>query len=380
VSPLARPGGGPGLQVTVRDTGIGIPAAALDRLFRQFTQVDASTTRQFGGTGLGLAISRRLVELMGGTIGVESVEGQGSTFRFEWPCNAVAGDGEPPPAPVPAGRRVLVVDDNATSGRILAQHAVRWGLQTHVAASAAQALQWLDAGNPCDAVLLDLHLPDPDAAAWPAGMRRRPALSRLPVVGVAIPGAPAAFASTGLSATVTRPVRARALQDALRGALLQEPPPSSAPAAAPASGAARRIAHQHPLRVLVAEDNEINRRVVALLLQGLGYGMDAVADGRQAVEAITAGRAAGSPYDVVLMDVQMSVLDGLAATRELCTTLPAGERPWVVALTANAMQGDREACLAAGMDDYLPKPIRAAQLADALRTAHAQVAARRQAR
>ncbi len=360
------------LHASVRDTGIGIPANSMARLFQVFSQVDASTTRRFGGTGLGLAICRRLVELMGGRIWVESQEGQGCNFQFEVPCQSAPGRG-PHVDRAPAsleGRRLLVVDDNATNRTLLTLQTRRWGMQTQAADSGAQALQWIDAGQPFDAAILDVQMPGMDGYSVAAELRQRPATAQLPLLVLTSLGGGSRRPELGIAQTLAKPVKSQALFEALSA--LFEPPADAAPPVA------AQPAPQHALRVLVAEDNLVNQRVVQLILESLGYRMELVDNGQRALDAIATARARGQPFDVLLLDIQMPVLDGLEASRRLNERYPAAaDRPWIIAMTANAMLGDREECLAAGMDDYLAKPIRAAGVADALRQAAANLAARR---
>ena len=244
LSMAASASGKPMLRCSVKDSGIGIPADLVPRLFLVFSQVDASTTRRFGGSGLGLAICRKLVGLMGGRIWVDSVAGVGSNFQFELPCEAAV-------APAPVG----------------------------------------------------------------------------------------------------------------------------GPNVAPSSGL--RLGQQVPLRILLAEDNLINQRVAFLLLTGLGYSIDVAANGQQALDAIAASARGGNAFDLLLMDVQMPVMDGLRTSEQLCRTYTDAHRPWIIALTANALEGDPQLCLDAGMDDYLSKPIRTASLGEALRRAKAGLEKRR---
>ncbi|HEX2221805.1 MAG TPA: response regulator, partial [Candidatus Limnocylindria bacterium] len=349
------------LEFAVRDTGIGIPEDRRDRLFASFSQVDASTTRRHGGTGLGLAISRRLVELMGGTISVESRVGEGSTFRF-----TIVADEAPSPIPafvggekpLLAGRRVLVVDDNATNREILVRQTGSWGMSARAAASAGEALGWIASGEPFDLGILDLQMPEMDGVALARGIREHRPAATLPLVLLSSVGRRGERAEQDLfAAELTKPVKPSHLYDTLMelfgGAV-------SGPAEAPAAPA-RALADRVPLRILVAEDNTVNQRLILLLLEKLGYRADVVADGQEAVAAVER-----QPYDVVLMDVQMPEMDGLEATREIRQRLGEPSRPRIVAMTANALQGDREACLAAGMNDYISKPIRQDELAAAL--------------
>ncbi len=349
-----RLGAADALVLAVRDTGIGIPADRVDRLFRSFSQVDASTTRVYGGTGLGLAISRRIAEAMGGTISVESTPGQGSVFaltvslpRGEQTVDALAA----PPAEL-AGRRALVVDDNATNREILRRQLTAWGMRVEDHADGEAALAAVDAGATPDVVLLDMHMPGMDGVELARGLRARPSTRELPLLLLTSLGSrPAGGDELGLL-HLTKPVKAGALRTVVAGALgaARTPSPSeSAPAP------------QRPLRVLLAEDNVVNQRVALLMLDRLGYRADVVADGLEAVAAV-----ASTPYDVVLMDVQMPGLDGIGATERLRAHLPAERRPRIVAMTAGALDEDRERCLAAGMDDFLAKPVRREELAAAL--------------
>ncbi|MEZ0308553.1 MAG: response regulator, partial [Ramlibacter sp.] len=368
------------LHGSVRDTGIGIPADRINRLFQVFSQVDASTTRQFGGTGLGLAICRRLVELMGGRIWVESKEGQGSNFQFEIPCESAGG-------PVPfvrrqpanlVGRRLLVVDDNEANRNMLTLQTRRWGMQAQAAASGAQALQWIDAGQTFDAALLDVQMPGMDGYMLATELRKRAATAQLPLMVLTSLGAGHPRPDLDIAQTLSKPVKSQALFEAL-AAMFEQPSSQPAPLMPePTPKTKLRLADDYPLHILVAEDNPVNQRVAELLLKGMGYEIQIVENGQLALDAVAQAKEQGHPFDVLLLDVQMPVLDGLEASRTLCAlyTQP-GERPWIVAMTANAMQGDREECLAAGMDDYLSKPIRAPGVAGALKLAFTKLAERR---
>ena len=342
------------LDFAVCDTGIGIPADRVDRLFRSFSQVDASTTRLYGGTGLGLAISKRLAVAMGGGISVRSEVGRGSTFTL----SVVLGRGTQtadelaiPPAELP-GRRALVVDDNETNRRILRRQLETWDMRVDSAASAREALAAVDAGGFYDIVLLDMHMPEMDGVELASELRARPATRDLPLLLLTSLGHRPAEAAALELRHLTKPVKAAALRTAVATAL---------GAAAETTGAAAVQTPARQLRVLLAEDNAVNQRVASLLLERLGYRCDLVGDGQEALDAL-----ATRPYDVVLMDVQMPVLDGLEATRRLRAQLPADRQPRVIAMTANALAEDRDACLAAGMDDYLAKPVRRDELAAVL--------------
>ncbi len=338
----------------VRDTGIGIPADRVDRLFRSFSQVDASTTRLYGGTGLGLAISKRLAEAMGGDLTVESAVGKGSTFTLSvvLPRGAQTVDElSVAPAELP-GRRALIVDDNDTNRRILRRQLETWDMRVESAANGPEALRAVDSGGLYDIVLLDMHMPGMDGVELARELRDRPATRDLPLLLLTSLGQrPAESEALGLR-HLTKPVKAGALRTAVATAL---------GAAQEAGGTAPAPEPSRRLRVLLAEDNVVNQRVAGLLLERLGYRYDVVGNGQEALDALH-----DRPYDVVLMDMQMPVMDGLEATRRLRADLPADRQPRVVAMTANALAEDREACLTAGMDDYLAKPVRREELAAAL--------------
>jgi signal transduction histidine kinase/DNA-binding response OmpR family regulator len=359
------------IRIDVRDTGIGIPPEAMERLFQSFSQVDASIARRYGGTGLGLAISRRLAELMDGSLSAESggAPGEGSVFHLVARMAAAPPDAVPLSRPLRieaelAGRTVLIVDDNATNRRILMAQTERWGMVPKETSSPREALGWLESGETFDIALFDLIMPELDGlelAGRVAGLDDGDRPAPMPVV---------ILSSIGLrdrddaqvAAWLAKPVKPSALHDAIATILLG---PQAAPAsgAQPATDRGAALGQRHPLRILLAEDNAVNQQLALRLLAQMAYQADVAPDGRQALAAIDA-----TPYDVVLMDVQMPELDGLSATREIRTRWP--DRPlWIVAMTANAMAGDREACLAAGMDDYISKPIRPAELADALERA-----------
>ncbi|MFN2384038.1 MAG: response regulator, partial [Gemmatimonadota bacterium] len=348
---------------SVRDTGIGIPADRFDRLFKMFSQVDASTTRRYGGTGLGLAICKRLAELMGGRIWVESEPGEGTAFHFTIQTEEVA-------APVHSasgvdnrklrGRRALIVDDNRNNRLVLKLQIERWGMQARDTSSPAVALEWIRQGDPFDVVLLDYQMPEMDGVTLAREIRaarvsRPPVILLLSSVGQPLAEADA---ESAISAILWKPLKLSQVRDRLLETVGEplESLPESAAAAAGENGTAGKA-----LRILVAEDNSINQTVAVRLLERLGYAADIAADGGEAIARLERGR-----YDVVLMDVQMPRMGGLEATREICERWPAGRRPRIVAMTAEAMAGDREKCLRAGMDDYIVKPVTLDQLAAVL--------------
>ena len=346
----------------VRDTGIGIPKDRFDRLFKVFSQVDVSTTRRYGGTGLGLAISKRLSELMGGRIWAESEPGKGSTFHFTIVADEVealeraAADREQPEL---AGKRVLIVDDNASNRLLLKLQTERWGMRARDTNSPAVALEWIVQGDPFDVALLDYQMPEMDGIALAREIRaargaHAPVLILLSSTGQSLASA---HANAGFAAGLSKPLRLSHLRDRLLETV-GDRRDTSAGAVPPV---ARDVGSPVPLRILLAEDNAINQKVALRLLERLGYGADVVGDGRQAL-----ARLDHAVYDVILMDVQMPEMDGLEASRAICARWAASERPRIIAMTAEAMQGDRDKCLAAGMDDYIVKPVTLDRLAAAL--------------
>jgi len=353
------------IRFAVHDTGIGVPSDRMDRLFRSFSQVDASTTRRYGGTGLGLAISKRLCEMMGGTMWVESegVPGKGSTFYFTLQAAAAPAEAsfsQPVKQPELAGRHVLIVDDNETSRQVLSTQLKRWGMLPVAVALPSEALACIRRGNPFDVALLDMRMPEMDGLALADEIRRVPGARGLPLVtlaSVATRPPAARGAQVDIAAHLTKPVKAAQLHEALLRVLTGGPAGQAPLQMEFDAGLARRL----PLRILVAEDHAINQKLLLRTLQKLGYQADAAGNG---IEALAALRR--QHYDLVLMDVQMPEMDGLEATRQIVAGWPEGERPAIVAMTAAATPEDRAECLAAGMDDYVTKPVRTAQLVAAL--------------
>jgi CheY-like chemotaxis protein/HPt (histidine-containing phosphotransfer) domain-containing protein len=351
------------VELAVRDTGIGIPPDRMDHLFTSFTQVDASTTRRFGGTGLGLAISKRLVELMGGTIAVDSELKNGSTFRISLPVAAadvptkfVFDDG----LPHLAGKRILIVDDNATNREIVTRHARSWEMEPVAVELPAAALELVAQGEPFDVAVLDMMMPEMDGVALARAIREHRSESELPLLLLTSLGRLPQLQSEGVfSAQLAKPLKASQLYNTLLQ-LLTEGRAGEEEIEPVTDGKRARSA----LRILLAEDNAMNQKVALRLLERLGYGADVATNGLEAIEALER-----QPYDVVLMDVQMPELDGLDATRRICERWPAERRPHIIAMTANALPEDREACFAAGMNDYVAKPIRAEELVAALKRA-----------
>ena len=353
------------LRFAVRDTGIGIPADRAHKLFEEFSQLDSSTTRKYGGTGLGLAVSKRLAELMGGTMWVESdpTTTPGATFHFTITAAAADVPSRRAATGVPAemtGKRVLVVDDNAINRRILELQTEAWGLACVTASSGSEALALADA---FDLAIVDMHMPDMDGLAL--AHRLRALYPRLPLVLYSSLGG-AENLDPVFAAVLTKPVKQSHLFDVLVSLLTD----GATITAAQAPVDTTTLGETHPLRILLAEDNTVNQQIALLVLESMGYRADVASNGLEAVEAMSS-----IPYDLVLMDVQMPEMDGLEATRRIRTLGSTASGVHIVAMTANAMQGDREACLAAGMNGYLSKPIRPEELAAAL-TATALASAR----
>ena len=348
----------------VRDSGIGIPEDRLGRLFESFSQVDASTTRRYGGTGLGLAISKRLSELMGGTIWVDSRVGEGSTFHFTIQADQAPSLGpahEHGAPPQLHGRRVLIVDDNDTNRHILVRQAESWGMLARDTASPAQALEWIRRGDPFDLAILDMQMPEMDGVTLAEEIGRYRDARALPLLLLTSLGSRERVRGrVEFAASLTKPIKPSQLYDTLMNVFGMTP--AGVRVAASREGPVQRLAETVPLRILVAEDNAVNQQLALLVLKKLGYRADVTANGLEALQALER-----EPYDVVLMDVQMPTMDGLEATRRIHQRWPAGRRPHVIAATASAMREERAACLAAGMDDYLSKPIRVDELAAALR-------------
>ncbi len=422
------------LQFAVRDTGIGIPEDRVSRLFSSFSQIDSSTTRKYGGTGLGLAISRRLAELMGGTMWVESTVGVGSTFYFTVLVNeATISNAESLRGHRPelAGRHVLIVDDNETNRRILQKQSENWGMMPVACAGGAEALEWVDSGGTYDFAILDLQMPEMDGMMLAEALRTRPAVRECPLIMLSSVGN-RIRAGGLLDAALTKPVKQTQLFNVLVSVVsiqerirkmpedwsapasllvpegfeedkpspshsgwdsltdqpeteypvqiptivpigddlpdstldtqipVEQPQPNAQTEALPPA-TSPQVVEKAPLRILMAEDNAVNQKVALGILKRLGYAADVVANGLEVLKALEL-----ADYDVILMDVQMPEMDGLEATRRIRQTVPREKRPRIIAMTANAMQGDRDRCLEAGMDDYVPKPLRHGELATSL--------------
>ena len=351
------------LHFSVRDTGIGIPPDRLARLFQPFTQADVSTSRHYGGTGLGLTISKRLAELMNGKMWVESTAEVGSTFHFTAlfeTAHQEDGASLDSTQPQLAGLRLLIVDDNPTNCRILTLQTGKWGMVTRTAPNAQQALEWLKDGEQVDIAILDMQMPGMDGLMLAGEMRKLPNTTTIPLVlltSMGIRSDEPAFTQAGFASCLTKPIKPVQLREVLvrvvSGSKLVRKVATQAKLDP-------KLASRLPLRVLLCDDNAVNQKVALRLLLQMGYRADLATNGRQALDALDK-----SPYDLVFMDVMMPEMDGLEATQIIRqrqkdrASYPNYKSPMViVAMTANAMQGDRDKCLAAGMDDYLAKPVR----------------------
>jgi signal transduction histidine kinase/CheY-like chemotaxis protein len=356
----ALPGGRAMVHLSVADTGIGIPPQKQADIFGAFTQADGSTTRRYGGTGLGLSISAQLTALMGGTIAVDSAPGRGSTFRVSLPLPLGPGaraSSEARHQDTLAGLPILIVDDNATNRRILAELTDGWGMVATVAAGVQDALRCVDAATtPFRALLVDQQLADGTGRGLVEALRRDPRYAAAPVLFLtSVDRMPAAEPRLENSLRLTKPLSQAALANGLLSLLAGDTRDAvrpAAPAVVPARGA-------RGLRVLVAEDNPVNRRLAQHLLERRGHRPHLVDNGRAALEAL-----ALEPFDLVLMDLQMPEMDGFEATAAIRAGEREGLRPRlpIIALTAHAMEGDRQRCLDAGMDGYVAKPIKPIEL------------------
>lgn len=372
---------------TIQDTGIGIAPQEMKQLFQSFAQADASMTRKYGGTGLGLVISKRLSEMMGGTLWVRSqgcIGGNpplgwqptklvssiqsslGSTFYFTITTQLVAN---PEPSDRPSltqliGKRLLIVDDNPTNRKILTLQAQPWQMTTHAAESGKAALALLTHQEmQFDIAILDMQMPEMDGLTLAREIRNCPGYQNLPLVMLTSLGKPengTDVNDVGLAACLNKPIKPSQLYDVLARVLANQPIRASASRPHPPQVNVH-LAKQLPLRILVAEDSVVNQKVALLMLKKMGYRADVVANGLEVIEALQRQQ-----YDVVLMDINMPEMDGLEASQKICQEWETNIRPHIIAMTANAMRGDREVCLAAGMDDYISKPVQIEELAQAL--------------
>ena len=386
------------LQFSIRDTGIGIPPERLDRLFKPFSQLDSSTTRKYGGTGLGLAICKRLSHLMGGDLWVESTEGQGSTFFFTIvvPVETQLASSNLKQSTLPLqGKQILIVDDNITNLEILARQAQSWGMNAQTALAGTQALDIIKNSSPetqrFDVAILDMQMPQMDGVTLAQTIQTLDLGYDLPLVLLTSTGFSKNICSNRslFTACLNKPIKAVELSHLLcdvvdkksatlsstaskaqlanpsgrpHPSLSHQPTVSLSEPITERTDQTERLADQHPLRILIAEDNGINQQLLLKLLERMGYRADVVGNGLEVLSALER-----QFYDLVLMDVHMPEMDGIRATQRIHQEYKEQPKPYIIAVTANALQGDREQCLAAGMDDYLSKPIRVEALVAVLK-------------
>lgn len=350
------------LEFAVKDTGIGIPEDKHSTIFQHFSQVDSSTTRKYGGTGLGLAICKRLVNLMGGEIWVESEVGLGSTFFFtikskvpkvQLPKVVVKSSKQ-----VLANKRVLLVDDNKTNLHILALQCKNWGLLPRSTTNPREALEWIKSGDPFDLVIVDMLMPEMDGVELTKSIRQYQNKYQLPVVMLSSAGIDDKDKKTYetlFNAYSAKPIRQSQLFELMISVfadLAKSQPVETKPMHTKPLVKEDKLVFNYPVRILVAEDNAINQKLIVKILNQLGYHPDVASNGLEVIDYLNRQR-----YDIVFMDVQMPEMDGLEATKYILQYWKNTERPVIVAMTANVMQGDRERCINAGMDDYISKPI-----------------------
>jgi len=354
------------LRFSVRDTGIGIPHQQMNRLFQAFSQVDSSTTRKYGGTGLGLVICKQLAEIMGGEIWVESEVGQGTVFSFtistRVPLSELDQTGHQITAPL-AGKRLLIVDDNTTNRQILEKQVQAWGGLARMTCSGQEALECFERGESFDLAILDMQMPNMDGMTLAQEIHRLPEHQSLPLVMLTSLGQhqlSKAEVDAHFVAFLNKPVKQAQLLDNLTNIFMGRTIQLEKPKQIETS-IDHHLAEKLPLQILLAEDNSVNQQLATQLLSRMGYRIDVAGNGVEAISALER-----QPYDVILMDLQMPEMDGLEATRKICQQWPPETKPWIIAVTANAMQGDRENCLRAGMNDYISKPIRVPELVAAL--------------
>ncbi len=349
------------LQFAIKDTGIGIAEDKLERLFKVFSQVDASTTRHYGGTGLGLVISKRLSEVMGGRMWVESRLGEGSTFYFTIVTPVVGEAFQSKVSDLLKEKKVLIVDNNLTNRTILTRYTQSWQMRPQVATSATEALGLVERET-FDTAIIDMHLSGMDGLALAEAMRTLPAGASLPLVMLTPIGNSDNLTAQQRShfvALLNKPIKSLQLHNLLLRIISSDQEDHALQARE--RGVNPHPGHRFPLRILLAEDHPVNQKLALLLLQRLGYRADVAGNGVEVLEAINR-----QPYDVVLLDVQMPEMDGLEAARRICQQWQPEGRPRLIAMTANVMQGDRETCISAGMDDYISKPINLEGLSGAL--------------
>ncbi len=350
------------LEISIRDTGIGIDEQGKKRLFQSFSQVDASTTRRYGGTGLGLAICRQLVKLMGGDISVESTPGEGSTFSFT--IRAEESEIDEPvymaaEQPQLKDKAVLGVDDNKTNRIILARQLETWGMKPLVVSSGREALDLLTEGRTFDFAVLDMQMPEMDGVMLAKEIKKQLVDKEMPLIMLSSFGAKDSSIPGDLfKAFHTKPIEPSQLYNSLLFASGNEVNRTNTE---PTFQYDRQTASRHPLRILLAEDNLINQKLTLIILKRMGYLADVAENGLKTIAAVQSQH-----YDIILMDVQMPEMDGLEATRRIRQEIETPQQPKIVAMTANAMPEDQKKCIEAGMDGYISKPIKVEKLFQAL--------------
>ena len=352
------------LHFEVRDTGIGIPKDRISRLFQSFSQVDASTTRKYGGTGLGLAISKQLSTLMGGSMWVESegVPGKGSQFHFTIKASHNKNQKELKENEALhklAGKRVLIVDDNETNRLILLQYAKGWKMDAVLCEGGEEALKCIEQEAAFDIAILDMQMPGMDGIQLAQNLRKLEKGKDLPLIMLTSLGNQVDKKSREFEALLNKPIKPAALVNVLVGIFVKQP--VLVKSQDRKSEFDKSIGENNPLRILLAEDNVVNQKVAQRMLGRIGYRIDIAANGQEAVESLSR-----QTYDVILMDIQMPEMDGMEATQLIRSRWAADKQPYIIAMTANALQGDKEKYLALGMNDYVSKPVRVQELVEAL--------------
>jgi signal transduction histidine kinase/DNA-binding response OmpR family regulator len=361
----------------VRDTGVGIPADRMTRLFQSFSQVDVSTARKYGGTGLGLAISRRLVEKMGGQMWASSEPGKGSTFQFSIVAPGAASRAEQADRLAelrdPATKRLLIVDHHETNRRIVTQLTGAWGFQTRDTGSPLEALRWLEAGESFDVGILDVAMPEMDGVTLAGIIRQRHPLPKPPLVAfTSLTRRESLAGRVEFEAFVSKPLKPSHLLDVLVSLLAGQQIQRGEPVNRQEFDST--LGQRLPLRILVAEDEPVNQQIIRLMLGRMAYPADFADNGLEALGALERRQ-----YDLIFMDMQMPEMDGLECTRQVVRRYPPGHRPKIVAVTANVTAENAQECMAAGMDDFLTKPVKALELRKCLEQWGRQLAARRPA-
>jgi len=350
------------MRFSVKDTGIGIAPNKQDNLFEAFVQADSSITRRYGGTGLGLAISKRLIELMGGTIWIESQQGKGSTFFFTVKMK-MATHAKPKLVvrgfiPELKNCKVLIVDDNQTNRHILKLQFDNWGMKPTTISSPLDALKLVEGGETFDLGILDMQMPVMDGIQLGHKLKALPNGKEIPLIMLSSLGKIYAAPPEVFAAEISKPIRFSELFELVKNTISEK---KKKPEKEAEQNFNKNLSEKLPLQILLAEDNLINQKLIIQLLNKMGYSPDIASNGAEAIIMLEKKR-----YDILFMDIQMPVMDGLEATRNIISNWPKDQRPYIIAMTANVMEGDKEKCLEAGMVDYLSKPIKFNEVQEAL--------------